>query len=79
MKSAEAPDGSLVLTELKRGQTPWEVVAQAPDYASWVERLDPGDIADTYRKLTAGRDLSEDFKSHSGVDLEKDQANPAFR
>lgn len=32
-----APDGSLVLIELKRDRTPREVVAQALDYAGWVE------------------------------------------
>ena len=36
---AVAPDGSLVLIELKRDRTPREVVAQAIDYASWVEKL----------------------------------------
>lgn len=34
---AVAPDGSLVLIELKRNQTPRQVVAQAIDYASWVQ------------------------------------------
>ena len=72
---AVAPDGSLVLIELKRGQTPWEVVAQALDYASWVERLEAADIADIYRRFTAGRDLAEDFKNHSGVDLDEGQLN----
>ena len=33
---AIAPDGSLVLIELKRDRTPREIVAQALDYASWV-------------------------------------------
>src|SRR6267154_2516277 len=36
---AIAPDGSLVLIEIKRHRTPREVVAQALDYASWVEKL----------------------------------------
>lgn len=34
---AIAPDASLVLIELKRSRTPREVVAQALDYAGWVE------------------------------------------
>src|SRR4030042_3078067 len=38
---AIAPDASLVLIELKRDRTPREVVAQALDYASWVDRLRP--------------------------------------
>ena len=36
---AIAPDGSLVLIELKRDRTPRNVVAQALDYPSWVEKL----------------------------------------
>ena len=35
---AIAPDGSLIIIELKRNRTPREVVAQALDYASWVEK-----------------------------------------
>jgi RecB family endonuclease NucS len=42
---AIAPDGSLVLIELKRDKTPRDVVAQSLDYASWVEKLQPEDIA----------------------------------
>ena len=72
---AVAPDGSLVVIELKRDQTPWAVVAQALDYASWVEQLEAGDIADIYRRFTEGRDLAEDFKVHSGADLDEDQLN----
>src|SRR5437764_1135300 len=36
---AIAPDGTLVLIEIKRDRTPREVVAQALDYASWVQKL----------------------------------------
>ena len=36
---AIAPDGTLVLIELKRDRTPREFVAQALDYASWVAEL----------------------------------------
>src|SRR3972149_3682649 len=36
---AIAPDGALVLIELKRDRTPREVAAQALDYATWVEKL----------------------------------------
>ena len=42
---AIAPDGSLILIELKRNRTPREVVAQALDYASWVEKLRADEIA----------------------------------
>jgi len=33
---AIAPDGALVIIEIKRGRTPREVVAQALDYAGCV-------------------------------------------
>src|SRR5277367_2724878 len=37
---AIAPDGTLILIELKKERTPRDVVAQAIDYANWVEGLD---------------------------------------
>ena len=76
---ALAPDGSLVLIELKRGRTPWDVVAQALDYASWVEQLDASDIADIYRRFTDGSDLAEDFKEHCGAVLDEEQLNQAHQ
>src|SRR6266700_5009736 len=45
---AVAPDGALVLIELKRGMTPRDVVAQAIDYATWLEELDVEEIARIY-------------------------------
>ncbi|MFU7547886.1 endonuclease NucS domain-containing protein, partial [Pseudomonas paraeruginosa] len=47
---ALAPDASLVLIELKRERTPREVVAQALDYAVWVERLQTNDIEAIYQR-----------------------------
>lgn len=41
-------DGSLIIIELKRHQTPREVVAQALDYASWVRTLDSSRISALY-------------------------------
>ena len=64
-----------MLIELKRGQTPWEVVAQALDYASWVEQLEATDIAGMYRRFKDGRNLAEDLRAHSGTDLDEDQLN----
>jgi RecB family endonuclease NucS len=55
---AIAPDGSLVLVELKRERTPRDVVAQALDYAAWVETLKPQEISSLYYKFTGGKDLS---------------------
>lgn len=51
---AIAPDGSIVLIELKRDRTPREVVAQALDYASWVERLRAEEIAAIYGRFSNG-------------------------
>jgi len=55
---AIAPDGSLVLIELKRDRTPREVVAQAIDYACWVEKLSDQDIAAIYGRFAPGRSLA---------------------
>ncbi len=41
-------DGNLIVVELKRGQTPREVVSQALDYGSWVRNLLSEDIADIF-------------------------------
>src|SRR3546814_13419691 len=48
---AIAPDASLVQIERKRDPTPREVVAQALDYAAWVEQL----TADRDRKSGLSR------------------------
>ena len=56
---ALAPDASLVLIELKRERTPRDVVAQALDYAAWVERLEPADVAAIYRGYSGGEDLAK--------------------
>ncbi len=56
---AIAPDASLVLIELKRNKTPREIVAQAIDYASWVEQLTPEKIVQIYDRFSNGRSLSE--------------------
>src|SRR6266568_8709184 len=63
---AIAPDGSLVLIELKRERTPREVVAQALDYADWVEKLRSEDIAAIYSRFAPGRSLSQDFRQQLG-------------
>jgi len=42
---AIAPDGSLVLVDLKRDRTLREVIAQAMDCGSWVEQLTADRIA----------------------------------
>ena len=72
---AIAPDGSLVLIELKRDRTPRDVVAQALDYASWVEELQAEDIAAIYRRFKAGQSLLDDFKARFGQPLDEDTLN----
>jgi len=72
---AIAPDASLVLVELKRDRTPREVVAQALDYASWVDQLTPDRIAQIYQRFSKGRDLSQDFRNRFGAELDEDSLN----
>lgn len=72
---AVAPDGSLVLVEIKRDRTPREVVAQALDYACWVEALDEADIAAIYSRYAGGRSLREDFLNRFGRPLADDELN----
>jgi uncharacterized protein YeaO (DUF488 family) len=76
---AIAPDGSLVLVELKRDRTPRDVVAQALDYASWVEELQPEDISAIYRRFKSGQSLSDDFRSRFGQPLDEDTLNQSHQ
>ncbi|RMB04977.1 endonuclease NucS domain-containing protein [Eilatimonas milleporae] len=72
---AIAPDGSLVLVELKRDRTPREVVAQALDYAAWVEGLAAEDVAEVYARYCPGQSLSEGFRRQFGQSLDEDTIN----
>jgi hypothetical protein len=72
---AVAPDASLILIELKRGQTPREVVAQAIDYASWLETLDSAEIQSIYARFAKNADLAADFHKRFGVALDEDALN----
>jgi hypothetical protein len=74
-----APDGSLVLIELKRDRTPREVVAQALDYASWVEDLAPDEIAEIYSRFNPEGDLTKDFRIKFGHDLSEDDLNQSHQ
>ncbi len=70
---AIAPDASLVLIELKRDRTPREIVAQALDYASWVERSTADQIAQIYRRFSSGGDLGAAFQVRILADLNVDE------
>jgi hypothetical protein len=72
---AIAPDGSLVLIEIKRDQTPRDVVAQAIDYAYWVEKLSAQDIAAIYDRFTSGGSLANDFEQRFSQPLDLDGLN----
>ncbi len=76
---AIAPDGSLVLIELKRDRTPREVIAQALDYASWVEQLAPEKIAQIYQRFSGGGNLDEAFKQRFGVELDEETLNQSHQ
>ena len=58
-------DGSLIVIELKRHRTPRDVVAQAIDYASWIEGLTDSKVIEIY----------EAFRTQYGAgELSLDQA-----
>ncbi len=76
---AIAPDGTLVLIELKRDRTPREVVAQALDYACWVETLDGKDIAAIYARFKSGASLSHDFQTRFGQPLDEATLNESHQ
>lgn len=72
---AIAPDGSLVLIELKRDRTPREVVAQALDYASWVAELTPDRLVQIYARFSNGGSLDADFEKRFGSPLDEETLN----
>lgn len=76
---ALAPDGAVVLIELKRHRTPREVVAQALDYANWVEHLTAEDIANIYARFAPGRSLAADFRQRFGAVLDEETLNESHQ
>lgn len=76
---AIAPDGSLVLIELKRGRTPREIVAQSLDYASWVESLTADKIAKIYHRFSNGGVLDDAFKKRFGAKLDEESLNQSHQ
>ena len=61
---------NLVVLELKKGQTPREVVAQALDYASWVHFLEYDDVIDIASEHFGNRrSFEEAFKEKFDDDL----------
>lgn len=76
---ALAPDGALILIELKRGRTPREVVAQAIDYASWAEHLPAEDIARIYSRFSGGGSLDLAFRERFGTVLDPEALNQSHQ
>ncbi|KPZ12229.1 endonuclease NucS domain-containing protein [Pseudomonas syringae group genomosp. 3] len=76
---AIAPDGSLVLIELKRERTPREVVAQTLDYAVWVENLQENEIAGIYQRFLPGSSLYADFLARFGRVLDDADLNKSHQ
>jgi len=72
---AIAPDASLVLVELKRDRTPRDVIAQALDYASWLQELDAEQIRGIYSRFRPGESLEENFRGQFGHELVEDDLN----
>ncbi|WKU21118.1 endonuclease NucS [Priestia megaterium] len=61
-------EGNLSIIELKRNRTPREVVAQALDYASWVQTLSYDQILDVFEDKN-GIPLEEGFVNEFDTDL----------
>lgn len=76
---AIAPDGALVLIELKRDRTPREVVAQALDYAVWVDGLRSDEIGAIYKRFRPGHVLDEDFRVRFGRPLNDEELNKSHQ
>lgn len=76
---AIAPDASLVLIELKRNRTPREIVAQALDYASWVEKLTSDKIVQIYQRFSKGKNLGDAFKQQFGAELDEETLNDSHQ
>jgi hypothetical protein len=76
---AIAPDGALILIEIKRGRTPREVVAQALDYAAWVQTLHAEQIAAIYGRFAPGKSLAEEFRRRFGQKLDEDSLNQSHQ
>lgn len=76
---ALAPDGSLILIELKRDRTPRQVVAQALDYASWAEDLEARDIARIFARFSGGGALDKAFLAFFGQSLDEDSLNQSHQ
>jgi len=61
--------GNLVILELKRDKTPRDIVAQALDYASWVQDLGHETIVEIANGFLNGKTLEQAFREKFQTDL----------
>lgn len=76
---AIAPDGSLVLIEIKRDRAPREIVSQALDYASWIEDPSSEKVAQIYERFSNGGNLDQAFQARFGVELDEEALNQSHQ
>lgn len=62
------PSGKLAIVELKRDRAPREAVAQALDYASWLDEANEEQIG-RYAQEYLKRPLGDAFREHFGTDM----------
>ena len=73
------PDGSVALIEIKRDRTPRDVVAQALDYASWVDTLTLSDLEPIFARLVPGGNLAAAFRGKFKAELEAEELNQSHQ
>lgn len=76
--------GSLIVIELKKQKTPREVVAQAIDYATWVQELDAGKVAEIFKLFTRKhmaeeKSLDQAFIDKFGQQVDEDDINSSHQ
>ncbi|MDD5593120.1 MAG: endonuclease NucS [Candidatus Margulisbacteria bacterium] len=77
-------NGNIIIIELKRDQTPREVVAQVIDYASWVKTLKSENISDIYNKyeekyLKSGLSFNQAFLNKYGIEVDEENINTSHQ
>lgn len=60
-----------MLIELKRDRTPREIIAQALDYAAWIEQLTPDRVAQIFQRFSGGKSLDVALQERFGVELDE--------
>ncbi|GAN59632.1 hypothetical protein ACI01nite_17570 [Acetobacter cibinongensis] len=75
---ALAPDGSLILIELKRDKTPRDVVAQALDYACWASTLKAQDLERIYSRFT-NQNLATAFEARFNTPFDEETVNQSHQ